>query len=76
MELNTHKNLVMKREFLYLEDVKSAININTLEERIKVERWFLSILKGGKSHKDIVSIIEAVIDKDRHRLQKGYNVSI
>ena len=76
MKLNTHHNMTIKREFLYVLDVKSATNINTLEGRIKVEKWLLSALLEGKFQKDSVSIIEAVIDKDRHRLQKGYNVSI
>jgi hypothetical protein len=32
IELNTHTNISMKREYVYIEDVKKAININTLEE--------------------------------------------
>ena len=38
VEINTHHNITMKREFLYVEDVKEAININTLEERIRLKR--------------------------------------
>ena len=42
VEINTHHNIVMKREFMYIEDAKTAINIKlSLEERIKLKRWLI-----------------------------------
>ena len=31
VKVNTHSNIVLKRSFLYVEDTKEALNINTLE---------------------------------------------
>ena len=75
IELNTHKNIVLKRDFMYLEDVKSAININTLEERIKLKQWLISQLKCNSKDK-LIEALERMEDKDRHTLQKKFKISI
>ena len=76
IELNTHNNITMKRDFLYLEDVKTAVNINHLELSIKLKRWLLSQLNRNIDRKKLIEIMEESADKDRHRLQKRYKISI
>ena len=76
VELNTNSNITMKRDFLYLEDVKTAININHLEVSVKLKRWLLSQLKSHINRKRIIEILEESADKDRHRMQKRYKISI
>ena len=76
IELNTHNNITMKRDFLYLEDVRTAVNINHLEVSIKLKRWLLSQLNRNIDRKKLIEIMEESADKDRHRLQKRYKISI
>jgi hypothetical protein len=76
VELNTTNNITMKRDFLYLEDVKIAININHLEVSIKLKRWLLSQLMSHIDRKRLIEVLEESADKDRHRLQKRYKISI
>jgi hypothetical protein len=76
IELNTHKNIVLKRYFMYLEDVKSAININTLEERLKLTMWFLKQLESNTSNEKLIQELSSLAEKDRHTLQKKYKISI
>ena len=75
VEVNTHHNITMKREFMYIEDAKEAININTLETRVRLTRWLISQLKYYPKDKLIDSLIE-VAERDRHRLQKEFKISI
>ena len=75
VEINTHHNIVMKREFMYIEDVKEAININTLEERIILKRWFISQLK-AQSNDKLVGVLEEMAEHDRHTLQKKYKITL
>ncbi len=76
IELNTHNNITMKRDFLYLEDVKTAININHLEVSIKLKRWLLSQLKTNTNKNRLIELLGESAEKDRHRLQKGYKISV
>jgi len=76
VELNTQNNITMKCDFLYLEDVKIAININHLEVSIKLKRWLLSQLISHNNRKRLIEVLEESADKDRHRLQKRYKISI
>jgi len=75
IELNTHNNITMKRDFLYLEDVKTAVNINHLELSIKLKRWLLSQLNRNIDRKKLIEILEESAEKDRHRLQKRYKIT-
>jgi len=61
---------------LTVEDVKEAININTLEIRINLLKWVKMNLQDNHSRADMVEVLEALIDKDRHHLQKYYKVTI
>ena len=76
VEINTHHNIVLKREFMYIEDVKEAININTLEERIRLRKWLKMRLQGSGSKAELVSLLEELIDKDGHTLQKKYKITL
>ena len=58
VEVNTHHNITMKREFMYLEDVKTAININTLEERIRLRKQLKMLLGGYNSKSELVRVLE------------------
>ena len=75
VKINTHHNIVLKREFMYIEDAKEALNINTLETRIKLTRWLKSQLE-QHSKEQLIEVLERVEDKDRHTLQKLFKISI
>ena len=75
VEVNTHQNIVLKRRFLYEEDAKEALNINTLETRIRLTRWLKLQLK-TKSREQLTEVLERMEDKDRHTLQKRFKISI
>lgn len=59
-----------------LDDINKTINLNTLKERVKVEKWLLSQLQSGKSLNELLAIEEAVIEKDRHRHQKNVIITL
>ena len=60
---------------MYIEDAKEAININTLETRIKLTRWLKSQLK-THSKEQLLEALEQMEEKDRHRMQKLFRISI
>ena len=70
VELNTKRNITIKREFLYLEDVKLAININTLEERRNTKLKILQMIKKSNNFNALIQSLEKSADLDRHRLIK------
>jgi len=76
VEINTHRNITMKREFLYVEDVKEAININTLEERLILKRWLIKQLQKNVSKEYLIQALFNSEDKDRHKLQKNFRITI
>lgn len=76
VEGNTKKNITMKQEFLYLEDVKIAMNIQHLELNIKFKRWLLNEIKLQPNYEKLSKIIHDSIDRDRHRLQKKFRITL
>jgi len=70
VEINTKRNITIKREFLYLEDVKLAININSLEERRNTKLKILQMLKKSNNFETLIQTLEKSADLDRHRLIK------
>ena len=76
VEKNTKKNITMKQEFLYLEDVKMAMNIYHLETNIKFKRWLLSEIKKHHNFQEFYEIVNDSIEKDRHRLQKEFKITL
>jgi hypothetical protein len=73
---NTKKSITLKQEYLYLEDVKTALNIHHLEENIRIRKALLDQLKAGCSSGTLIGQLENAVDHDRHRLQKLYKISI
>lgn len=73
---NTKKSITLKQEYLYLEDVKTALNIHHLEQSIRMKRWMISQLKQSSMQEKIVSSLEISAENDRHRLQKDYKISL
>lgn len=57
-------------------DVKTAININALEERITLKRWLLKQLESNKSKEKLIQELSSFAEKDRHTLQKRFKISI
>jgi len=76
VERNTKKNITMKQEFLYLEDVKIAMNIHHIETNIKFKRWLLNEIRKKPNYEKFSEIINNSIEKDRHRLQKEYRITL
>ncbi len=73
---NTKKSITLKQEYLYLEDVKTALNIHHLEENIRLRRALLDQLKSGCRSEALIEKLENAVDHDRHRLQKRYKISM
>lgn len=76
VELNTHHNITIKREYVYIEDVKDALNVNTLEERIILKRWLIKQLQASHSKEELIQLLFDSADKDRHRLVKEYKICL
>ncbi len=76
IELNTKKNITIKQEYLYLEDVKTAMNIHHLETSIILKRWFMKELGVDPANEDLRQLLDKSIEHDRHRLQKNYHITV
>jgi hypothetical protein len=74
--LNTKKSITLKQEYLYLEDVKTALNIHHLEQNIVLKRWLVGQIQTGQPTDKLVGLLEKSFEQDRHRLQKMYKISI
>jgi hypothetical protein len=70
VELNTKSNIAIRDVHMYLDDVKLAININTLEQRIKTKYQFIELLKKSSSLQTVIQNLENSAKLDRHRLIK------
>jgi hypothetical protein len=73
---NTKKNISFKQEFLYLEDVKTALNIYHIELSLKWKIRMKELITGNYDRKELLINIDEAIDKDRHRLQKKFNITL
>lgn len=73
---NTKKSVTLKQEYLYLEDVKTALNIHHLEQLIRMKRWMISLLKAGNDPEKIIKALEDSVELNRHKLQKDYKISV
>jgi len=76
VERNTKKNITMKQEFLYLEDVKTAMNIHHLEVRYNMITWMIQKLSDSSENKLLIKKLEESADRDRHHLQKKFEITI
>ncbi len=70
VELSTEKNISIREEFLFLYDVKAAININALEERRNTKLRILAMLRKSSNLDATIQSLEESADLDRHRLIK------
>jgi uncharacterized protein YerC len=70
VKINTKKNITIREHYLYLDDVKTAININTLEERYKTKLMLLELLKKSRNQDTLIQKLEQSAELDRHRLIK------
>jgi len=73
---NTKKSIALKQEYLYLEDVKTALNIHHLEQHIRLKRWLIRQMKTASSPEKIISTLEKSVEQDRHRLQKYFRINL
>jgi hypothetical protein len=70
IENNLRKNLTIREEYLPLAEIKTAININAIEQRILIRKKVIKLL-----HQDIErdAIIQKLLEEnhyDRHRMMK------
>ena len=70
IEKNIRKNLAIREEYLPFADVKTAININAIEQRIFARNKVLYWLKENYPTSLIIEKIEEENHFDRHRLSK------
>lgn len=70
IEKNLKKNLAIREEYLSLEDIKIAININAIEQRIYARHKILYWLKENYPITSIIEKIEEENHFDRHRMNK------
>jgi hypothetical protein len=74
IEKNTKKNITMKQEFLYLEDVKTALNIHHLEVRFNMIKWMINKLSDSQENALLIKKLEESADRNRHHLQKKFGI--
>ncbi len=70
IESNLRKNLTIREEYLPLAEIKTAININAIEQRILARKKLIKLL-----HQDFEpdAIINKLLEEnhyDRHRITK------
>jgi hypothetical protein len=70
VEKNTEYSIAIKREFMYIEDAKTAINMAILENRILVRLEFVRWLNSKLPSDLIIRKIDELNDLDHHRLVK------
>lgn len=73
---NTKKSITLKQEYLYLEDVKTALNIHHLEINIQLKKWLINLIKMDTTKERRINILEESAEKDRHKLQKIYKIKL
>ncbi len=73
---NTKKSITLKQEYLYLEDVKKAMNIYHLEQNFQLKRWFLEKLRTEADRDRLISSLERSMEEIRHQLQKNFKVNV
>lgn len=74
IENNTQSNLALRREHVYLEDVKVAININALEQRILLRKYVLTLLDKQIPAERVKTLMSEANEKDLHLMIKRFNV--
>jgi len=73
---NTKKSIALKQEYLYLDDVKTALNIHHLEQHIRLKRWLIKQMKTASNPDKIIRTLEKSVEQDRHRLHKNFRINL
>ncbi|MCB2221046.1 MAG: hypothetical protein KQI35_11670 [Bacteroidetes bacterium] len=68
IELNNRKSITIRQEYLYFEDVKTAMNIHHLETSIQLKSWLIKELAYENGTEKLLKRLENSIDCDQHRL--------
>lgn len=76
VEENTQNNLALRRDHLYLEDVKSAMNINTLEQRIILRKHILMMIDKKIPPERLRQTLLRANEKDLHTLLKNFRIRL
>ncbi|MBN3034205.1 MAG: hypothetical protein JW861_01350 [Bacteroidales bacterium] len=76
VEQNTHRNISLREEYLYLEDVRTAMNILFLETGLNLQRRVIRMLDSGVKPEQIRQMLLDASEKYRHRLQKDYRITM
>ena len=70
VETNIRKNLTIREAYLVVEDVKTAININTIEQRILTRNKVIALIKRKYSSEKLLEQLEEENHFDRHRMTR------
>jgi hypothetical protein len=70
IENNLRKNLTIREEYLPLAEIKTAININAIEQRILVRKKLIKLLHQDIERDAIISKLLEENHYDRHRITK------
>ncbi len=70
IEKNLRKNLAIREEYLPLQEIKTAININAIEQRIFTRNRMIHFLKENISQETLIKKLEDENHFDRHRMMK------
>lgn len=70
METNIRKNLTIREEYLILDDVKTAININAIEQRILTRNKVIALIKRKFSPEKLLEQLGEENHFDRHRMTR------
>lgn len=76
VENNTQNNLALRRDHLYLEDVKSAMNISTLEQRILLRKQIIKLMNENIPTTRLRQILLQANEKDSHLMMKNYKLRL
>ncbi len=70
IENSTRKNITIREEYLLLEDVKTAININAIEQRIFARNKVIALIDKHLTTEKLRQMLEEENHFDRHRMTK------
>jgi len=70
VENNLRKNLTIREEYLPLADIKTAININAIEQRILTRKKVIKLLHQDYERDEIINKLLEENHFDRHRITK------
>jgi hypothetical protein len=72
IESRKQHNMSMKEDYLRMQDVEKAINMNALEQRLVTKLKILKMLESKLPKEKLAEKLEEEIHLDWHRLKKYY----